>query len=136
MNERFEKLNSQLTETNLKNLENNQKDINNTPIIVDEQAKTWLSNNLNIDVNQIFSTTKKKISNQEFEENFEFKSTQPVVVLNENFSQKNYTSKKNDYVKMEENDNSFGMKKIREFMRKNNIKPNDVNFNKKFLNFY
>ena len=76
-----------------------------------------------------FQPQKKKISNQEFEENFEFKNTQPVVVLNENFSQKNYTAKKNDYVKIEENDNSFGMKKIKEFMRKHNIKPNDVNFN-------
>lgn len=97
LKERKEKLDSNLTVKNVHQLGNEEKEIS-----IDENAKTWLSNNLNLNVDEIFSAEKPNLHHTEenaFEENellsnnqdeFMKESLNKKDILFESVSQKSY----------------------------------------------
>lgn len=84
ISERFEKLASNLTASNLKRLDEKEED----DLLIDESAKTWLNNNLNINVNDIFNS--KTEIRKESSELPEIIRPMPKDMLVETLSQKNY----------------------------------------------
>ena len=133
------KVESNLTMENLKKLEmnpiNNNIDLEENELKIEEGAKKWLLNNLNIDANSIFSHQKQH-NNVNFKEEDNqkwFGNSLPIRddILFESVSQKDYKSK----LGMEKQKSSLkkpalifeiALKKIRFWIRQKFSNPFDV----------